>query len=288
MSAIPKDRFRLLELTVTALSFYSLYNMTVTNFGNLDALADASMPLIVSQFLQHLILTFVQGFFIYRIHKLTGITLISVVASILLALRLLAATAVQALATVSLHEEKNNIVEYVNKYFWITVVKDMLGVATDTFIAAVLLMRLFRERSEAMDQTLPVVDKLILYTVETGFATGCYTILIAVLLLTMKHNYIWIGIWLLSSKVFSNTLLANLNSRASLRTQMHTTVESISRLEIEFGAGSDIVPLGTRLSSADAHLVTLDHRDSVLDAGTTSTHEDIKMMRKTETFASPP
>ena len=80
--------------------------------------------------------------------------MISVVASILLALRLLAATAVQALATVSLHEEKNNIVEYVNKYFWITVVKDMLGVATDTFIAAVLLMRLFRERSEAMDQSV--------------------------------------------------------------------------------------------------------------------------------------
>ncbi|THU75869.1 hypothetical protein K435DRAFT_787462 [Dendrothele bispora CBS 962.96] len=273
----------LLEMAVTALSFFTLYDMTVTNFGNLNALAGAPNSLIITQLLQHLIMTLVQGFFIYRIYKLPNTLFVTILASVLLLLRLVAAIAVQVLASVSLGKGESSIVDYVHKYFWITVAKDMIGVASDTLIAAVLLMRLFRERSDALNQTLPVVDKLILYTVETGFTTGCFSILISVVLLAMKHNYIWIGIWLLSSKIFSNTLLANLNSRASLRNQMmHSSgLETLSRFQVDINHNgyTETVPLGTCITTNEVQMNAdrIQRESTVEEATSESTlHETLK------------
>ncbi|KAE9410230.1 hypothetical protein BT96DRAFT_367245 [Gymnopus androsaceus JB14] len=62
-----------------------------------------------------------------------------------------------------------------------------------------------------------MVDKLILWAIETGALTSIIGIAILVCLLTMRDNFVWLALLLILPKIFSNTLLANLNSRADLR-----------------------------------------------------------------------
>ncbi|KAJ6483093.1 hypothetical protein C8R45DRAFT_1075450 [Mycena sanguinolenta] len=95
---------------------------------------------------------------------------------------------------------------------------DILSCAiTDVVISAILVYQLAIRRRTAYKSTLAMMDKLIMWSVETCLVTTITTIVMLVCFLTMKQNFIWVGILLVQPKIFSNALLANLNSRTSLR-----------------------------------------------------------------------
>ncbi|KAJ7144509.1 hypothetical protein C8R44DRAFT_865420 [Mycena epipterygia] len=96
---------------------------------------------------------------------------------------------------------------------------DLISCAiTDVMMSAILVYHLATRRATVYKSTLAIMDKLIMWSVETCLVTTFTTIVMMICFLTMgEKNFIWIGILLVQPKIFSNALLANLNSRASLR-----------------------------------------------------------------------
>ncbi|KAF7350660.1 hypothetical protein MSAN_01626500 [Mycena sanguinolenta] len=106
---------------------------------------------------------------------------------------------------------------YVANWEWLVVTNWSLSVATDLMITTTLVVVLRRQRSRAHNKTVVVVDKLILWTIETGLLTSVSSILTLAFFVSMKTNYIWLTFYTISTGLFPNSLLASLNSRASLR-----------------------------------------------------------------------
>ncbi|KAJ7440199.1 hypothetical protein FB451DRAFT_142098 [Mycena latifolia] len=87
----------------------------------------------------------------------------------------------------------------------------------------------------ADNRTVALVDKLIAWTIETGVVTSAAMLVTLICFVTMKGNYIWLGCFVVTARSYSifKPLLANLNSRASLRamndlTQLHFELTSPS------------------------------------------------------------
>ncbi|KAJ6572237.1 hypothetical protein B0H19DRAFT_1256134 [Mycena capillaripes] len=92
-----------------------------------------------------------------------------------------------------------------------------IAAANDLIITATLVILLLRQRPNAHRRTEALMDKLIVWTIETGMLTSASSIVILACFLTMKLNFIWVGLAAVAPRVFSNSLLASLNSRATLR-----------------------------------------------------------------------
>ncbi|VDB94427.1 unnamed protein product [Peniophora sp. CBMAI 1063] len=87
-----------------------------------------------------------------------------------------------------------------------------LGAATDVIIALVLsfylhTMRTGYQRSERL------IDKLIIFSVNTGALTSAFSLSVAILFRLMPDNFVFISIYFLVCKLYSNSCLATLNSR---------------------------------------------------------------------------
>lgn len=66
-------------------------------------------------------------------------------------------------------------------------------------------------------RTTTIIDRLVLWTLETGFLTSLVVVLVMSFFLAMKQNYIWVGIYANLATVNANSLLASLNGRLILR-----------------------------------------------------------------------
>lgn len=70
-----------------------------------------------------------------------------------------------------------------------------------------------RQRSSTFSRTTTIIDRLVLWTVETGLITSLVVALVMSFFLAMKQNYIWVGIYANLATVNANSLLASLNGR---------------------------------------------------------------------------
>ncbi|KLO13138.1 hypothetical protein SCHPADRAFT_379263 [Schizopora paradoxa] len=62
-------------------------------------------------------------------------------------------------------------------------------------------------------ETDTVIDKLLLYMINAGFLTVIYNSFVLTCIVTMKTNFIYAGALFLVSKLYTNSLLAVVNSR---------------------------------------------------------------------------
>jgi hypothetical protein len=92
---------------------------------------------------------------------------------------------------------------------------------TDTAIAVALSSSLWRSRSGManMDQ---IVDRIIAYALGCGLVTSTLAILELICFLTMD-NLIWLSVFIITTKLYANSLLATLNARDSLRSDLRKT-----------------------------------------------------------------
>ncbi|KAE9396962.1 FAD/NAD(P)-binding domain-containing protein [Gymnopus androsaceus JB14] len=97
------------------------------------------------------------------------------------------------------------------------------GIATvDIFITGLLCYYLKRASAPAikvplMTSSAELVNRLIIWTVETGMLTSITSIAVLICFQMMDSNWIWYGLYLPMGKLYSNSLLASLNARASRR-----------------------------------------------------------------------
>ncbi|KAF7344660.1 Retinol dehydrogenase 12 [Mycena venus] len=119
---------------------------------------------------------------------------------------------------------------------------DLISCAiTDVMMSAILVYQLAQRRSHGYQSTLALMDKLIMWSVETCLVTTFTTIVMMICFLTMgEKNFVWIGILLVQPKIFSNALLANLNSRSGLRNAASTNVHEMTPSRVRWTPGSGV------------------------------------------------
>lgn len=53
-----------------------------------------------------------------------------------------------------------------------------------------------------------MIDRLVLWTIETGLITSLVAVLVISFFLAMKETYIWVGLYTILASVNGNSLLA--------------------------------------------------------------------------------
>ncbi|KAI0767047.1 hypothetical protein C8Q74DRAFT_1369905 [Fomes fomentarius] len=108
--------------------------------------------------------------------------------------------------------------EQVFKRLWLLSIHNAASAVTDMYTTGVLIHELRRSRT-GLPSTDSLITILIKYSVNTGLVTGIYNIVSFVFTLT-AHNLIHFGIIIVGIKLYSNALLAALNSRSSISKHM--------------------------------------------------------------------
>ncbi|KAL0571710.1 hypothetical protein V5O48_010250 [Marasmius crinis-equi] len=203
----------LLELGHSISALHALYSYTVLNFGNPNV-GTMKVPLSIALnlIISEVVFVLVQGYYVMRIYQFSRSWYIAVLCIILLIIRFIgtAVATVEAVIMTSLEQ-------YTNDWGW-----DLVGILTigsfaDLAIPCVLVYYLAMKRSSAYDATLAIVDKLILWSIETGLLTGLLAVLILIFFKTLPGRFAWMAVYMNLPKMFSNSFLANLNSRIKLR-----------------------------------------------------------------------
>jgi len=198
----------------------ALYKWTITSFG---------VPLIVppktfdiSIFFSGVISACVQGFFSFRIYTLSRTLVIPIISWFLSFLRLVVGTAVFITAY-----RMTALPIFEAQFGWLITTAASVGVGNDLLITVTLVLVLQKQRGEVQARTVPLVDRLIIWTMETGLMTTVASLATLICFLTMKGNLVWGGVFVVVSRLYSNSVLASLNSRQTLRT-MNTGYPSVT------------------------------------------------------------
>ncbi|KAJ7186958.1 hypothetical protein C8R46DRAFT_282082 [Mycena filopes] len=189
---------------------HALYAWTITAFGTPLPVPPKSFD--ASIFFSGIIAACVQGFFSFRIWTLSRKWVIPAIAYTLSFLRLVigAAVFITALRMTSLQI-------FEARFGWLITTAASIGVANDMLITLTLVFVLKGQRQEVQPRSVPLVDKLIIWTMETGLMTSVASIATLICFLTMKTNLVWAAVFVVVSRLYSNSVLASLNSRATLR-----------------------------------------------------------------------
>ncbi|KAH7914054.1 hypothetical protein BJ138DRAFT_1110874 [Hygrophoropsis aurantiaca] len=91
-----------------------------------------------------------------------------------------------------------------------------LGTAAVCNIAVTtgLMYYLFKLRKTEFSRTNMTVDTLMLWTIETGLIPYICAIAVLICFITMRENYIWVGLYEILASSYANACLTALNSRA--------------------------------------------------------------------------
>ncbi|KAF8189502.1 hypothetical protein K438DRAFT_1971617 [Mycena galopus ATCC 62051] len=83
-----------------------------------------------------------------------------------------------------------------------------ISVVSDVMITTTLVLALRGQRSRTPRKTAALEDKLIFWTIETGVLTSVSNILMLVFFVTMRDNFVWMAFFAITTRLFSNFLLA--------------------------------------------------------------------------------
>ncbi|KAI0695201.1 hypothetical protein C8T65DRAFT_744096 [Cerioporus squamosus] len=101
-------------------------------------------------------------------------------------------------------------------FYWIDSAACGAAIVSDSLTAGVLIVTLSRRRTP-YEKTNTLLNSLIVYTINTGLLTGIVNSLALVFALVRPDTMIWIAIEFVAVRLYTNSVLAVLNSRESLR-----------------------------------------------------------------------
>ncbi|KAF8071611.1 hypothetical protein FPV67DRAFT_884030 [Lyophyllum atratum] len=200
-----------LELAHTALTAHSVYWMTVINYGRSETLMDFSPSLIAAVVLSGIIGPSIQAFFAHRVHRLSRRLIIPCICWLLSVLRCISVCAVAAAAHIA-----GNVIDFTRNWKWLLASSLAISTVVDVLIAGSLCFYLWHGRESTFQRTKRMVDRLIVWSIQTGLLTSIGTLTMLILFLAVA-NFAWIAVFFIISRLFSNSLMATLNARASLR-----------------------------------------------------------------------
>lgn len=200
-----------MELAHTSLSAHSIYWITVINYGRSESLNRFPPSLIAAVVLSGLIGPPIQAFFSHRVLRLSRRWTIPCICWFLSILRCISVLAVAGTA-----HRSDSITDFKQNWKWLLATSLAISTVVDVLIAGSLCICLWNQREGTFRRTKRLIDKLMVWSIQTGLLTsiGTATMLI---LFTAVDNFAWLAVFCIISRLFSNSLMASLNARASLR-----------------------------------------------------------------------
>ncbi|KAF7337127.1 hypothetical protein MVEN_02150500 [Mycena venus] len=231
-SRFPDDSFKLkaliaivwiCELALTLCLGHTLYTYTISDYAQPERLLSRVPPSLgVAAFFDGFVALCVQGFFSYRLYAFTKTLYIPAVVSVLTFLQLLGTTVIFVMAL-----RMTSMPLFVVQWRWLLTSTWAVTSVNDWVITLSLVAALISQRDYAQKRTVTMVNKLVLWTIETGMLTSLMSIVMMACFLSMKDNFIWIGLFTVQQRLFSNSLLASLNSRSTLRALNEVSLPSL-------------------------------------------------------------
>ncbi|KAG1874466.1 hypothetical protein F4604DRAFT_745646 [Suillus subluteus] len=188
-----------------------MYLLTVTQFGQPDALAVTTMPAgyAWSIIFSGSVGSIVEAFFAHRMYVLSKSWYLPSIAWALASFRCVGSmvVAAQVFGNISLDV-------FSTRWRWLITACFATGAGADLIVAGGLCYYIYREKRVAMGQTtMRLLDRLLAYTIETGLVLSMSAVVILIIWGTTPHSFWWFGIFLFYTEVFANCLMASLNTR---------------------------------------------------------------------------
>ncbi|KAJ7146142.1 hypothetical protein C8R44DRAFT_756690 [Mycena epipterygia] len=201
-----------LQLAYTACICQGAYTMSVTDFGSIFSLLftpwGLNLAVVIGEIIDHV----VQAFFVARIYRATGVFSLSIFLWLMVAflqgvsLKLV----VEAIRT-------DSIPVSVEKWRWLLELLFFGDAALDVVNACVLCFYLkVQSRSAFSQSTAALLNRLVVYTLQTGLATSFVALVAAISFKLAPEDYIWTCFFMAMPGSFMSALLVNINNRRSL------------------------------------------------------------------------
>ncbi|KAF8162167.1 hypothetical protein K438DRAFT_1985292 [Mycena galopus ATCC 62051] len=166
-----------------------LYTYTISDFGHPERTEAVPRSFSVSTLFPGFIASCVQAYFSFRIYAFTKNIYIPCLIWFMAFLHLLGRIVI--FATI-LHAPSG--AHYLTQFEWLLTANWIISVLSDVVITTTLVVALYGHRSGVRKKTVALVDKLIVWTIETGMLTSVSSILILVTFMTMKDNEVWFAV----------------------------------------------------------------------------------------------
>ncbi|KLO11878.1 hypothetical protein SCHPADRAFT_449622 [Schizopora paradoxa] len=228
-----------LDTTHQALIVHSTYRYLITNYFNPAHLGVLEPTLLAMILFNAIICALVQGFFLFRVWRLSQ-------HNHMLVGTLALFSAGQAVSILVYFIKSIHFTEFaqLTTLFTLEKVLNVFGVVSDFTIAGTLIILLHRSRT-GFRRSETIVNRLILFTINTGLATSLCAILALIFVSVFPNTFIYIFFYLLISKMYSNSLMATLNARKSVggraaSSAEHSGMESIHLSRVRHDDGINI------------------------------------------------
>ncbi|KAF8580007.1 hypothetical protein K439DRAFT_1637393 [Ramaria rubella] len=201
----------LFESVHTGLTWALLYSLTVTNYGQPSAIENTPWSLAMTIPLTSFVGSTVQVFFAYRVRVLSGRMILPIIAWTGAILRLGFGVTLGVVVVKS-----QTIPRFFQHFRWLVDAQLSLDAAVDILNTGSLCYYLLCRRTD-FKPTQRLVDKLVVYTIETGLLTSLCAVTVLICSLIMPDNLIYLSVFMIYPKLFSNSLFTSLNTRQALR-----------------------------------------------------------------------
>lgn len=218
----------ILETAHTSLTIYAVEFYLIMHFGDIRSLEYAVWIMPVSYIIGFIIAYAVNLYFIWRVLQLSQERWIAICFVIFATIRY-----GFGLANCSLSFFYPKWQIFRERVYPTMVAGWVLSAVVDSAIAFTLCLYL-RKRRTSMKRTDSILNRLLLYSINTGAVTSFCAVLVVIMFLVLPNNLAFIGFVQVQSKFYAISLLASLNNRQRLGTTKQTmpAVEGIARSPI--------------------------------------------------------
>jgi len=212
----------LVETIHQALLCVAIYKICIDNFGNENVLNLVIPELFISTFFQGLVTFSAHLFYIFRIWKFSK-------KNIFVPLICIPLTTLQLGMTFAnnAYVLKEGEPTAVNTIIWTTYITHAVNVFLDFVFVVAMTYLLHEEKKTRFRSTNRLINRLIIYSINTGLATTTATLLTIILLATAPNTLIYGFFDFLISPLYVNSVLANLNSREYIRGDASAQVSTL-------------------------------------------------------------
>ncbi|KAG2013376.1 hypothetical protein CC2G_010295 [Coprinopsis cinerea AmutBmut pab1-1] len=190
---------------------HTVYYYVITNYNNPSILNRLVWSILLEVLFNGFIGLLVQGFLTLRVWKLSDE---NIPLTVVISLLVLAEFACSAAFTVE--SLKLRTWEDLGSLKGLSISVNIIGVVADVVIAGALFYFLQRSRT-GFKKSDSMISRLILFTVSTGFLTSLCAIGSLVSILAWGQTLIYVAFYFSIGRLYSNSVLATLNARKSIR-----------------------------------------------------------------------
>ncbi|KAF9451746.1 hypothetical protein P691DRAFT_662638, partial [Macrolepiota fuliginosa MF-IS2] len=192
---------------------HTVYFYVISNFNNPTVLTDMVWSILLEVLFNGLVGFLVQAFLTLRVWRLSNNNPFITGAIVSVSMLSIRSSAPHSKLTRSLQFQTW---EELKALKGLSVTVNILAVAPDVLIAGSLFYFLQRSRT-GFKKSDTMITRLIVFTVSTGVFTSICAIASLVSILAWGHTLIYVAFYFSLGKLYSNSVLATLNARLTIR-----------------------------------------------------------------------